>query len=70
MAAELSVDRSQLAGWHKSFVDYWVGEGKPKADWVATWRNWMRREAANAGGRKNGRPLPMSDAERRLWELS
>ena len=28
------------------FVDYWVAESGPKAvkrDWVAAWRNWMRR---------------------------
>lgn len=28
---------------HKSFVDYWLSNGKAKKDWVATWRNWMRR---------------------------
>lgn len=27
----------------ESFTDYWVGEGKVKADWLATWRNWLRR---------------------------
>lgn len=26
------------------FVDYWVGEGKPKVNWIATWRGWLRRE--------------------------
>lgn len=28
-----------------NFTDYWIGCGKPKADWRATWRNWMRRAA-------------------------
>lgn len=31
---------------HDRFVDYWRGVGGAKgrkADWVATWRNWMRR---------------------------
>jgi hypothetical protein len=27
------------------FRDYWLGAGRPKADWVATWRNWISREA-------------------------
>lgn len=27
------------------FRDYWRGTGKPKKDWSATWRNWIRREA-------------------------
>lgn len=32
------------------FIDYWVGEGKPKANWTATWRGWMRREAQEGRG--------------------
>lgn len=38
------------------FVDYWrgVSGGKGvKADWVATWRNWLRRESE-----AHGRPSP------------
>lgn len=27
----------------ENFVDYWRGAGKTKADWVATWRTWMRK---------------------------
>ena len=26
------------------FVDYWLGVGKKKKDWVATWRNGMRKK--------------------------
>ena len=26
------------------FVDYWIGEGKLKKDWIATWRNGMRNK--------------------------
>jgi hypothetical protein len=32
---------------HDAFVDYWRGRpgaGGRKLDWIATWRNWMRRE--------------------------
>ena len=25
------------------FIDYWTGQGSTKADWPATWRNWMLR---------------------------
>lgn len=25
------------------FSDHFKGTGEPKADWPATWRNWMRR---------------------------
>lgn len=37
---------------HK-FKDYWIakaGKDATKADWLATWRNWIRREAENAKG--------------------
>jgi len=27
------------------FADWWKGSGKTKSDWVATWRNWISREA-------------------------
>lgn len=31
-----------------TFTDYWIGCGKPKLDWRATWRNWMRRSAKSS----------------------
>lgn len=27
----------------EEFVDHWLGTGQMKANWQATWRNWMRR---------------------------
>lgn len=39
----------------ENFVDYWRGEAKTKADWPATWRNWMRRAQKDAGSRR-GQP--------------
>lgn len=38
----------------ENFVDYWRGEAKTKADWPATWRNWMRRAQKDSGGNKRG----------------
>lgn len=29
------------------FKDYWLSTGSTKADWEATWRNWVRRQRAN-----------------------
>ena len=26
------------------FKDYWISEAKRKADWFATWRNWIRKQ--------------------------
>lgn len=42
-----------------SFRDYWVGVagGKGvKSDWLATWRNWVRRETASAANKKSDKP--------------
>jgi hypothetical protein len=59
----------------EAFVDYWRGipgaKGR-KADWPATWRNWMRREHERRGGtRANGRtPAPrMATGDVRLAEI-
>lgn len=41
------------------FIDYWRGTGKPKADWLATWRVWMRNAAErspNTQPRSSARP--------------
>jgi len=34
------------------FKDYWIGSGKTKVDWKATWRNWIRTTIE--GKYKNG----------------
>lgn len=31
-----------------AFIDHWRGNGEVKANWNATWRNWMRRAQTNA----------------------
>jgi len=28
---------------HRKFADYWLSKGERRADWTATWRNWIRR---------------------------
>jgi hypothetical protein len=51
LANELGVDlRFEFA----QFRDWWLGDGRPKADWDATLRNWIRK------ARGNVRPLPVS----------
>lgn len=44
---------------HESFCDYWRGvpgtKGR-KLDWVATWRNWMRREHERRARPAGGKP--------------
>lgn len=34
---------------HEAFVDYWLGNGKKKANWDAVFRTWIRR-APKMGG--------------------
>lgn len=50
----------------KCFVDYWrarPGAGGTKLDWVATWRNWMRKARPT-------RSTPGSVRERRSYDLA
>lgn len=55
-----------LRAEHAKFTDYWIGKaGKDarKADWTATWRNWIRRAAENPrNGNNHGPKVPASDA--------
>jgi len=46
------------------FRDHWLSKGEARADWEATWRNWVRREKARAP--PNGKH---SLAERRTQTL-
>ncbi len=57
----LDLDRST-----RTFVDYWRGESGSKAakrDWIATWRNWLRRDAERATPRAGQQPRPTRDDE-------
>ena len=48
-----------LEAEHRKFADYWAslpGQKAVKADWNATWRNWIRRAGENAPARPSGRP--------------
>ncbi len=38
----------------RQFADHWRGKGEKRADWVATWRTWMR----NAKQWNRGSPAP------------
>lgn len=46
-----------LRSAHEDFCLYWQGQGKPMAEWDATWLRWMRKELArtqNPGRSSNG----------------
>lgn len=45
------------------FRDYWLGAGKTKADWPATWRNWVSREADDTRNQTVRRSISSVHAE-------
>jgi hypothetical protein len=55
---------------HDTFVDYWhatPGAKGRKADWQATWRNWMRRSHEDRHRQQpRGRPANPNSAENRM----
>lgn len=65
--AETGATSEQLQAEHRKFADHWLaqaGQRGVKADWTATWRNWMRRAVEQGGfgpARNAPRPAP-SDA--------
>lgn len=60
LAAELGVDRAVLGALLPEFVDYWIGEGQTKADWIATWRSSMRKKQQLGVLRPGGAPVGRS----------
>jgi hypothetical protein len=58
-----------LRAEHAKFCDYWhgkAGQGATKMDWIATWRNWMRR-AAEQTPQRNGHTIEGPDAKALDW---
>jgi len=49
LAAELGID---LEAERRKFINYWLGRGDSKADWDATFRNWVDRAAEYGAQRK------------------
>lgn len=60
--------REKVLDVAESFKDYWValsGSRGLKADWRATWRNWVRRERSPASGSPHTSAAERREAERR-----
>lgn len=60
-----------LKAEHAKFVDYWRGVPSArgcKADWVATWRNWIRRAAEQQHPRTNGGHVSTVDNKAIGWQ--
>lgn len=67
---EFAVSRTEIADAAASFRDYWCGKPGSQAlklDWLATWRNWCRKEFRRKR-REGAAPAAMpADAERQNW---
>lgn len=60
--------REKVLDVAESFRDYWVslsGSRGIKADWHATWRNWVRRERSPASGSHHTSAAERRETERR-----
>ena len=54
----------QIVREAEAFRNYWLAEGKTKADWPATWRNWLLRSRQNYKERDpHGAPDTTSKAD-------
>lgn len=50
------------------FIDYWIGEGKKKADWNAAFRNRLRWGKSHQGWPAIARPKPVPIPRMRATE--
>lgn len=48
------MDARRVQDESERFRDYWIGTGKPMADWEAVWRNWIRRNQSVQRPRSGG----------------
>lgn len=58
---------------HEKFCDYWrgaSGQKGVKADWIATWRNWMRRAQERLDERNGHSPSKAADPGLPDWMLA
>jgi hypothetical protein len=67
-AASQGMTAQQVLDQADRFRDYWIGKsgaGASKADWRATWRNWIRN-AIERLGKQNGKPVETGSEIARL----
>ena len=46
-ALEWSLHPGEIDTEAAKFLEYWNRDGRPMADWPATWKNWVKRAAEN-----------------------
>lgn len=66
-ATQIGLDESRVDLVFDSFKDYWIsasGQTAIKRDWIATWRNWVRREVDKKAKKSNSLPRHFNNAAR------
>lgn len=54
----------------QEFVDHWLGNGQMKANWNATWRNWMRRSFSGLFGPPKMLPVDRNIAAANVHDIA
>jgi hypothetical protein len=68
---EFAVSRSEIADTAAGFRDYWCGKPGAQAlklDWLATWRNWCRKEFRRKRREVSAPQAATVDRERQNWQ--
>jgi hypothetical protein len=60
LAVSYGVPPEAVDGETQKFLDHFAASGELKADWVAAWRNWMRRAPEFAPRRSGSGPARAS----------
>ncbi len=61
-ALEQGLTESEIRTEAECFADYWRSKGETRADWQATWRNWIRRR------RTFERQPPQNGSKKSIYE--
>lgn len=59
------LDRARIAVEAAKFADFWhakAGQDAAKVNWLATWRNWIRKAIENLPAAK-GRPIALPEPQ-------
>lgn len=70
----LGLTQREIANELQKFIDYWAakaGKDGRRADWQATWRNWLRKAAeykGRPGAGNAGKPGSLFEVGRRMME--
>lgn len=69
-----SATQEWFVGTANKFRDYWIaksGKDATKVDWLATWRNWIRRDVENQGApRGQYKTAAEKEAERNAYTFN